>query len=193
MYSDILTHIFLSIYRECRTEGPVAKSAKAKQISDPPRPRRIKVAGPKSRAKRAGKHRHQHKPMSDNLSTTRPQTKGREVTKIHVLSGKRYHNECTPITVIVMYQHDSNLPTAANGPHNVGPRTSSRALRWTLIKQDFSPSVPMAAPGLRPVPPARRIRPILSNRARLFSKRCVSKEVGPPGPAPQGQGRPRQC
>ena len=131
----ILTHIFLSIYQECRTEGQVAKSAKAKQMFDPPRPRRIRARGPKEPGEAGGKTSSPNiLPMSDNLSTTRPQTKGRKVTNIHVLLDRRYHKGCTPIPVIVMYLYDSNQPTAANGPHKGGAAHLPEALRWTLVK-----------------------------------------------------------
>ena len=132
-------------------------------------------------------------PMSDNLSTTRPQTKGRRVTNIRVPLDRRYHKGCTPIPIIMMYLYDSNLPKDANGPPSqkrgrAPPRGA--AVDAHKIRISRHPNT-MAAPGLRPVPPARHTRPGLSSCARLYSEaRRPERSRAPPALPPQGQGRP---
>ena len=63
--------------------GPVAKSAKAKQIVDPPSdPAGSEWEAPRAGRSGRGNNVNTRLPMLDDLSTTRPQTKGRKVAKL---------------------------------------------------------------------------------------------------------------
>ena len=190
----ILTHIFLSIYKSVVPRVTLRRAQKPSKSRPPPRPRRIRARGPKEPGEAGGKT---SSPdillMSDNLSTTRPQTKGRKVTNIQVLLDRRYHKVCTPIPVIVMYLYDSILPTAANGPHKRRAAHLHRGAAVDTLISDFSPSVSKGAPDLWPVPLCKAYPPSsLESRAPLILKRCVSKVVGRTGPASTGPGPPRR-